>query len=140
MKTTTEKLSRSEFELGLKQFTGPSEQYWDHQYYKGPNLQLSDGCNYIKAEGDASWLFDWLSYCQNDPEVIFCPYQTWTMRKLSDVILGTYFFLSCKRADGKQIFHIRLFDKEFPMDRLEFRCCDRFVFLPSEDLTKFQLD
>ena len=72
---TTERLTKQEFELGLKQFSG-TQQYWEHKFPGSKTLRLTDGCRFVREEAEARWLFNAIASLQSDLRIPGTPYQS----------------------------------------------------------------
>ena len=133
---TTEKLTKQEFELGLKQFRG-STQYHEHIFPGVLALKLTDGCQYIKLEADAGWLFDTIAFYQFHRLIHPLSIQFWKLHKTTDKYL-----LECipddewiskhKLSKGTSIVTVQCFGKTFPLDYFDIWVQDGVAMLPSE--------
>jgi hypothetical protein len=121
-----EKLTKEEFELGLKQFIGTS-QYWKHECPGSKTLLLTDGCNYVRQEGDARWLFDMLAVLQKERIVYLQRVQHWQLTRL---YIG--WVLELRGYDGQTLLPMRIDNSDFPIDELDIWICDGVALLPSE--------
>ena len=109
---TTEKLTKEEFALGLKKFIG-TEQYWDHKLLGAFTLRLTDGCNYVRVEAEARWLFDTIASLQFDHRIQLHPFQRWQLKKLEDS-----WSLECIQDDGGQMLIKTIEYSDFPIDQI----------------------
>ena len=123
---TTEKLSREEFELGLKQFIG-TQNYWEHNVPGAFTLILTDGANYIRQEAQAYWLFDLIATFQFDDRIQLHPFQMWQLKKLDE-----FWILECTRDDGEHMLTKIIDYSDFPIDLIDIWVFDGVALLPSE--------
>ena len=133
---TTEKLTKEEFKLGLKQFRGTSE-YHEHIFPGVLALKLTDGANFVRQEAQAGWLFDAISFFQSHRLIIPLPIQFWRLRKVKD-----QFLLECipdeqwlskhKLINRTSIVNADCIGKTFPVEHFEIWVQDGVAMLPSE--------
>ena len=123
---TTEKLTKEDFALGLKQFIG-TEQYWEHKLPGAFLLRLTDGCNFVRTEAEARWLFDIIASGQYSSRISLHPFQIWNLNKKDD-----HWLLECRSDDGIQMHSRRIEYSDFPIDHIEIWVLDGIALLPSE--------
>jgi hypothetical protein len=123
---TTDKLTGQEFELGLKQFFGTT-QYWEHFIPGAFRLRLTDGCNFVRQEAGAFWLFDMIASYQYDERIKLYPFQIWQLTRKED-----HWSLECRRDDGQHMLTSRISYSDFPIDHIEIWVLDGIALLPSE--------
>ena len=123
---TTDKLTKENFELGLKQFIG-TQQYWEHKLPGAFLLRLTDGCNFVRQEAGAYWLFDMIASYQYDRRISLHPFQIWQLKRMDD-----YWSLECRRDDGEHMLTTRINYSDFPIDHIEIWVLDGIALLPSE--------
>lgn len=133
----TTKLTKSEFELGLKQFTGTTS-YHEHRCPGAKTLKLTDGCQFVKVEAEAGWLFDIIADLQYHQLIQLYPFQMWRLSKEND----NYWRLECRkdeewlfkgiRSKGTIMLATGASNKEFPLDNLEIWNISGTCLLPSE--------
>ncbi len=122
---TTERLTKQEFELGLKQFTGRT-QYHKHLYPGAITLMLTCGCQFVKVEAEATWLFNAIASLQSDQRIQPHPFQIWQLNKWEGRWL-----LECRRDDGEHVLS-KISNTDFPLDHIELWVLDGIALLPSE--------
>ena len=123
---TTDKLTGQEFELGLKHFIG-TQQYWEHFIPGSFRLRLTDGCNFVRQEAGAFWLFDMIASYQHDDRINLNPFQIWQLSKKED-----YWSLECRGDNGQHMLTARIGFSDFPIDHIEIWVLDGIALLPSE--------
>ena len=123
---TTDKLTKQEFELGLKQFISTT-QYWEHSIPGSFRLRLTDGCNFVRQEASAFWLFDMIASYQYDKRVKLNPFQIWQLTRKED-----HWSLECRVDDGQHMLTHRISYSDFPIDHIEIWVLDGIALLPSE--------
>ena len=123
---TKEKLTKEDFELGLKQFTG-TKQYWHHDVPGACKLRLTDGCNFVREEAKARWLFDILSHLQFDKRIGPHFSQHWTLKKLD-----TNWVLECRNAQGELMAARKIDSTDFPLEKIDIWLYGGIALLPSE--------
>ena len=123
---TTDKLTSQEFALGLKQFIGTT-QYWEHFIPGSFRLRLTDGCNFVRQEAGAFWLFDMIASYQHDARISLYPFQIWQLKRLED-----QWILECTKDTGQHMLTHRISFSDFPIDHIEIWVLDGIALLPSE--------
>jgi hypothetical protein len=122
---TTERLTKQEFELGLKQFIG-TQQYWEHKFSGSKTLRLTDGCRFVREEAEATWLFNAIATLQSDERIQLHPFQIWLLKRWE----GRW-RLECRRDDGEHVL-TKISNTDFPLDHFEVWVVDNVALLPSE--------
>ncbi len=123
---TTEKLTKEDLALGLKQFIGTT-QYWDHFIPGSFRLRLTDGCNFVRQEAGANWLFDMIASYQYDDRINLYLFQIWQLKRKED-----HWSLECRGDDGQHMLTSRIGYSDFPIDHIEIWVLDGIALLPSE--------
>jgi len=122
---TTDKLTKEEFTLGLKQFIG-TQYYWEHFIPGALRLKLTDGCNFVRQEASAFWLFDMIASYQYDDRINLYPFQIWQLTQKED-----HWLLECRGDEGQSMLTHRLDYSDFPIDHIEIWVLDGVALLPS---------
>jgi hypothetical protein len=122
---TTERLTKQEFELGLKQFIG-TQQYWEHKFPGSTILRLTDGCRFIREEAEATWLFDAIATLQSDQRIQPQSFQMWQLKRWE----GRW-RLECRADDGEHVL-TKISNSDFPLHHIELWVLDGIALLPSE--------
>ena len=122
---TTDKLTKAEFELALKRFTGTT-QYWQHKFPGSKTLRLTDDCRFVREEAEARWLFNAIASLQSDQSIQLHPFQMWQLKRWE----GRW-VLECRCDDGDTVLTQRS-NKEFPLHNFEVWVVDNIALLPSE--------
>ena len=123
---TTEKLTKEDFELGLKQFTG-TNQYWNHDVPGACKLRLTDGCHFVRQEAKARWLFDLMAHLQFHKHVGQTFSQHWTLKKVDP-----NWVLECRNAKGEILSSRKIESTDFPLEQIDIWLYGGVCLLPSE--------
>ena len=123
---TTDKLTRDDFELGLKQFAG-TQKYWWHDVIGACRLRLTDGCNFVRQEANARWLFDLMAHLQWDKRIGSNFSQHWTLKKEDP-----NWVLECRNAKGELITARKIDSTDFPLEQIDIWLYGGVALLPSE--------
>jgi len=113
----------------LKEFKGTSE-YYKHLFPGKSPILLTEGCDYIRKELKAYWLFDALLSYQEDPRLKGIKYQIWELQQLKE---NLNWQLTCKEDTRKKpvISQVIKFS-DFPLPYIKIWVIDKVALLPSE--------
>lgn len=109
----------------LSNFTGTTI-YHRHESVGSLFIQLTDGCNYLREECKAYWLFDLiLSY---QPELMKQSFQVWRLKRVEKKI----FIINCEDGNDNEILKQEIPYSDFPLDEIVIWLCQGVALLPSE--------
>lgn len=111
-----------QFKERMSYFTG-TQKYYQHLYFN-KELFLTDGCEFIRREGEARWLFDFIAEFRNECE----EFQAWELKRMKN---GKW---KIKATDGNSTILLSktIPFSTFPIDSIEIWVCDNVCMLPSE--------
>ena len=118
-------VTKQEFELGLKQFSGTTK-YHKHLYPGAITLMLTDGCQFVKVEAEATWLFNAIASLQSDQRIQPHLFQMWQLKRWQ----GRW-VLECRIESGEHVL-TKISNSDFPLDNIELWVLDGIALLPSE--------
>lgn len=120
------KISASELQNALAGFFGT---FTYHPHRIG-NLKfnLTDGCDYLREEARAFWLFDAILSHQTSTKVSREQFQVWKLKKQPD----ENWLLSCEDGNKNVIAEQRIEFSDFPLDEIIIWLVDGVAMLPTE--------
>lgn len=120
------KKSASELQKALIGFIGT---FTYHSHRIGNlKINLTDGCDYLRQEAKAFWLFDALLSHQTQAKVKNEPFQVWRLKKQSD----DTWLLSCEDGNKNLITEQRIEFSDFPLEEITIWLVDSIAMLPTE--------
>ena len=122
----TKKRTEKELKQILAGFIGTST-YHLHEI-GGLKLRLTDGCDFVRRECNAFWLFDAIVSYQNTREVKQNYYQVWRLKKQKN---GTW-LLSCEDGHFNVILKQLIEYSDFPLRKFTVWIVNGVAILPGE--------
>lgn len=120
-------MTATEITQALECFTGTTK-YHAHQLPFDLKLHLTDGCDYIRKECMAYWLFDAILSYQMEETIKTLPFQKWILEQQLD---DTW---ELRGEDGNdQVMVVQgILYSDFPLPSITFFLVDGVVMLPTE--------
>jgi hypothetical protein len=113
----------------LKEFHG-TEAYHKHLFPGKSPILLTDGCNFIREECKAWWLFDAILSYQCEKILRNVKFQIWILRRLKKDL---FWELTCREDSGKKPLITQTLEfSDFPIDEVRIWVIDKVCLLPSE--------
>ena len=113
----------------LSQFKGTAE-YHKHLFPGKSPLLLTDGCNYIRVELKAHWLFDAILSYQHELERKRVNFQVWELQQLKSDLT---WLLTCREDTSKKpVVSQPIQFSDFPIPYIKIWVIDKVALLPSE--------
>jgi hypothetical protein len=113
----------------LKEFRG-TESYHKHLFPGKSPILLTDGCDFVRENCKAYWLFDAILSYQLEKRVKNIPFQIWELRQQKSDLS---WLLTCREDSGvKPIVTQRIEFSDFPLDSIRIWVIDGIALLPSE--------
>jgi hypothetical protein len=113
----------------LKKFCGTTR-YYKHLYPGRSPILLTEGCQYVRDELNAYWLFDTILKYQEELLKQDINYQIWELQRLKKDLS---WLLTCKELpDVKPIIRHPIEFYDFPMDYIRIWIIGGVALLPSE--------
>lgn len=103
-------------------------QYYEHKMPNDLKLLLTDGCDFLRKECEAYWLFDSVLSFQLNQNIRETKFQVWKIRKQDD---NTY-FLSCEDGNKDVLAAQHIEFSDFPLEEVTIFLVDGVAMLPSE--------
>lgn len=91
-------------------------------------LLLTDGCDFIKREAEAFWLFDSILAHQIDNTVRGLYHQVWRLKKQPE----DGWQLTCEDGNGNLFVEQKIQFSDFPLQEITIWVIDGIALLPSE--------
>ena len=91
-------------------------------------INLTDGCDYLRQEAKAFWLFDAILSHQVKACVRNEPFQVWKLQKHAD----DSWVLSCEDGNKNLITEQKVEFSDFPLDEIIIWLVDGVAMLPTE--------
>ena len=91
-------------------------------------INLTDGCDYLRHEAEAFWLFDAILSHQTSAKVRNEPFQVWRLKKQSDET----WLLTCEDGNKNIVTEQRIEFSDFPLDEITIWLVDGIAMLPTE--------
>jgi hypothetical protein len=113
----------------LKDFHGTTG-YHKYLFPGRPALLITDGCQYIRDELNAYWLFDAILSYQADLLKRNINFQIWELKQLR---IHLTWLLTCREhKNSKPIVRQTIEFSDFPIDYIKIWLIDNIALLPSE--------
>ena len=122
----TKTISPAEFQSILAVFTGTFK-YHIHQLFN-LSINLTDGCDYVRNEARAHWLFDAILSHQLTSTVNKQKFQVWRLKKQKDDTWSLICEDGNKNILAKQQFEF----SDFIIDEITIWLVDEVAMLPTE--------
>lgn len=91
-------------------------------------INLTDGCDYLREEARAFWLFDAILSHQTSVKVRRESFQVWKLNKQAD----DTWLLSCEDGNKNVITDQKIQFSDFPLDEIIIWLVDGVAMLPTE--------
>ena len=91
-------------------------------------LLLTDGCDYIRQEAEAFWLFDCILSQQTRKTISELYHQVWRLKKQND----DSWHLTCEDGNNNLIAVQEIEYSDFPLSEMTIWVIDGVAMLPSE--------
>ncbi len=124
---TKDKITEEQFKETLAHFTG-TLRYWEHKLFNGARLLLTDGCDYVRKQGEAYWLFDLILSYQSSKGFYLNPFQVWKLKKQDN----DSWIITCTDGYDKLMVAQEIEYSDFPMKEIEIWVERNTALLPSE--------
>ena len=122
-------MNTTDIKFELKQFHGTT-QYHKHLFPGKFPIILTDGCNYVREECKAYWLFDAILSYQADKALRGVNFQVWELRQLKKDLTWQ---LTCRADTDKKPLITQVIEySDFPIDYIKIWVIDNVALLPSE--------
>ena len=92
------------------------------------NINLTDGCDFLRQEAEAFWLFDAILSHQASTKVCREPFQVWKLNKQPD----DNWLLSCEDGNKNIITEQSIEFSDFPLDEIIIWLVEGVAMLPTE--------
>ena len=113
----------------LKEFRG-TEHYHQHLFPGKSPILLTDGCDFVRNECKAWWLFDAILSYQIDQRLKAVPFQIWELKQQRSDLS---WLLTCREDVGKKLLiSQRIEFSDFPLEGIKIWLIDGVALLPSE--------
>lgn len=113
----------------LREFHGTTE-YHKHLFPGRPALLITDGCQYVRDQLKAYWLFDAILSYQADLLKRKINFQIWELKQLR---LDLSWLLTCREdKNTKPVVRQSIEFSDFPIDYIKIWVIDKVALLPSE--------
>lgn len=126
MSTNNEKPTAERIERVLMGFIGT------FNYYKntvGPwEILLTDGCEYVRRELKAFWLFDLITSYQDSERLRGQDFQVWSLKRITDDL----WTLTCQDGNHNLLISQVIKYSDFPLDEISIWVVNNVAILPSE--------
>jgi len=122
----TKTISPAEFQSTLTGFIGTFK-YHNHQLLQ-LSMNLTDGCDYVRNEAKAYWLFDAILSHQLTSTVKKQPFQVWRLKKQEDDTWS----LICEDGNKNILVIQRIEFSDFLIDEITIWLVDGVAMLPTE--------
>ena len=122
----TKTISPAEFQSTLAGFIGTFK-YHIHQLFK-LSINLTDGCDYVRREARAYWLFDAILSHQLTSTVNKQPFQVWRLKKQEDDTWS----LICEDGNKNILATQRIEFSDFLIDEITIWLVNGVAMLPTE--------
>lgn len=103
-------------------------QYHEHKIINGMKLLITDGCDFIREECKANWLFDAILSFQMKESIKAESFQVWKLKKQDN----DTWLLHCEDGNRKIIAVQHIVYSDFKLDEITIWLVDGVVMLPSE--------
>jgi hypothetical protein len=114
----------------LRQFTC-TESYHKHLYPGKSPILLTDGCDFIRNECKAWWLFDAILSYRCEKILRHVNFQIWELRQSKKDLS---WLLTCKKdSDQKPLISQKIEFSDMPIDYLKIYVIGGIALLPSEN-------
>lgn len=119
-----------EIKRALRQFTG-TNRYHKHLYPGKSPLLLTDGCNFIRDECNAWWLFDAILSYQCEKVLRNINFQLWELRQdMQDLS----WIITCREDSGlNPLVRQKIEFSDFPVEYIKLYVIQGVALLPSEN-------
>ena len=122
-------MDKEKIQSDLKQFNG-SGGIVRHLHPGITPMFITEGCNYVRNECKAFWLFDAILSYQDDKLLWNVGFQIWTLEEQQNDLT---WLLTCKEDSNKpNIIRQKIEYSDFPLEKLVVWVIDRVALLPSE--------
>ncbi len=91
-------------------------------------INLTDGCEYLREEARAFWLFDAILSHQTSTKVRREQFQVWKLKKQPD----DNWLLSCEDGNKNIVTEQKIEFSDFPLDEIIIWLVDGVAMLPTE--------
>ena len=115
-----------DFKANLGEFTG-TFQYHEHRL-GNLNINLTDGCDYVRKEAKAYWLFDAILSHQITNMISNHSFQVWRLKQQT----SKTWKLSCEDGNKKVLVVQDIEYSEFPIHEITIWLIDGVALLPTE--------
>ncbi len=122
----TKTISPAEFQSTLAGFIGTFK-YHIHQLFN-LSMNLTDGCDYVRKEAKAYWLFDAILSHQLTSTVNKQSFQVWRLKKQED----DTWLLDCEDGNKNILATQHIEYSDFLIDEITIWLVDGVAMLPSE--------
>ena len=113
----------------LKEFHGTT-MYHKHLFPGRPAILITDGCQYVRDQLKAYWLFDAILSYQADLIKRQIKFQIWELKQLR---LDLTWLLTCREdKNTKPVVRQPIEFSDFPIDYIKIWVIDKVALLPSE--------
>jgi len=122
----TKKKTAEEIQDVLDCFVGTFG-YHTHQL-GNQKLLLTDGCDYVRREAQAFWLFDLILSHQMSKSIQEIHHQVWKLKKQPDET----WLMNCEDGNKNLILSQKIEFSDFPLPEISIWVLDGVALLPSE--------
>lgn len=113
----------------LKYFRGTTI-YYKHLFPGKSPLIITEGCNYVREQCQAYWLFDAILSYQSDIRLCGVGFQVWTLEEQQKDLT---WLLTCREDKGKPPIIKQVIEySDFPLEKITIWVIDKIALLPSE--------
>ena len=122
-------MNATQIQSELKHFRGTTI-YYKHLFPGKSPILLTEGCNYIREQCHAYWLFDAILSYQGDSRLKGVGFQVWDLQ-LQEKDLT--WLLTCREDRGKPSIIKQVIPySDFPLQKITIWVIDGVALLPSE--------
>ena len=118
-----------EIKRALREFRG-TEKYHKHLFPGKSPIILTDGCNFVREQMNAYWLFDAILSYQCEKILRGVNFQIWDLRQTKKDLS---WLLTCREdSDKKPLIMQTIPYSDFPIPEIKIWIIDKVALLPSE--------
>lgn len=120
-------MTTQEFQDTLQIFSG-TEEYFIHKSVDGGKLLLTEGCNFVREEANAYWLFDLILSYQSHRCMYEQYFQAWKLQKQ----VNDTWLIVCYDGNDYILVSQQIPYSDFPISYISIWIMGNVALLPSE--------
>jgi hypothetical protein len=126
MSTNNEKPTAESIQRVLIGFIGTFNYY--RNTVGSQEILLTDGCEYVRRELKAFWLFDLITTYQDCQALKGHDFQVWTLKKT----IEDYWNMTCQDGNHNLLLSQLIKYSDFPIDEISVWLVEKVAMLPTE--------